>query len=288
LLALVDARFLATVCIGQIDVAADSRHPGPASHDAMAHAMLAFLDRIEREPEVPRRAARAQAPDIFVFGADDGDGRDLDRSDGWPARFAARWAAGPAQEPGSARCSVFALPGASNQQIARLVLTECERQRPDLMLVHFAPHDRAEGFAEGQPFPIGPWLLTREQRRAARRAPRADGCRRRMLEQVRRARDYYEFATEGLGAMETLRNILLVQYYCAARGIRAIALCRSSPRLLSDEALRIESLSHLIAQVDGGFVADFGDPELRSQDGRSDGDALAGRMLELLERAAAS
>lgn len=163
------------------------------------------------------------AQQVFAFGDSHTFGVGLDQATCWPERFVAHWCA----ERGLASASVclqnFADPGASNAAIARMVLTQCHAVRPDLVVVLFAPVRRAEGMARGAPFPIGWWTIARPAKAGGDLAgvAGADLAEERRV----RSRAFFDFANDEVCVLETLRSILLVQYYCHAMKIRLVAAC---------------------------------------------------------------
>lgn len=202
---------------------------------------------------------------IFAFGESHAFGYFVEAEDSWPARFASLWAESHGLAPDAVCFQNFADVGASNGHIARSVITQCSAVQPDLVLVHFGEHRRSEVFLDGEPHRIGPWLLDEA---TARAAPLEEPMRGHYLQQIERARHYYAFA---LGRRElgdddyhvsrdatcledTLRNVLLVQYFCRARGIPAMATCDLVDALYNDGVRGHGSLGPLLAQIDPEFL----------------------------------
>ncbi|MCA8948345.1 MAG: SGNH/GDSL hydrolase family protein [Planctomycetes bacterium] len=259
LLELVDPTFLVDRRIEQmteaVEAAADGIHLGIACHEAFATVMLdAYRARTRSTSPAAVAAGRPRSGRplrIFAFGGGDTLGAGLPPERAWVRQVADRIAADHGLPVDAVQVQNFAERGASNQQIARAVLATCAAERPDAVLVGFTDHRRYEGFVRDNAFAIGPWLL--EPGGGVR------GWLSRLLnldERVRQARQFYEFAPEGLGVLESLRSILLVQNFCAALGLPAVASCRTIARLRSDEAQRSECLGPLLALLDDGFLAD--------------------------------
>ncbi len=212
---------------------------------------------------------------VFVFGESHAFGYFVEASEAWPQRFANLWAEHHAIQPGALCLQNFAEVGAANTTIARAVVTQCSVVRPDLVLVHFSDFQRTQTYIEGQPYRVGPWLV----QGGVELATTAPGQRELAAEQIRRAQHYYRFAVgtenpederdfdprfEATLLEETLRSILLVQLFCASRGITAVATCDRSDALLGNAVRSHPTLAPLAAAVDPSFL---GSPRIWSVDG---------------------
>lgn len=212
----------------------------------------------EFDPEARRR--------IYAFGESHAFGYFVDAEQCWPARFAALWSEAQGLTPSEVCFQNFADVGAANSAVARGLVSQCTAAPPDLVLVHFGEHLRSEVFLEGRPHRIGAWLLED----ATREAAPADGpLRAGYLEQIERGKSFYRYAfgdgdvdparfdleRDATCVEQTLRNILLVQYFCQARGIPAIATCDLVDSLFNDAVRGNASLGPLLSQIDPNFLS---------------------------------
>jgi hypothetical protein len=199
------------------------------------------------------------SPMVFAFGDSHTFGLGLDHEACWAKRFVHHWSVARGLDPTAACLQNFADPGASNASIARAVLTQCHAVRPDLVIVMFAPIQRTEGVAQGKAFPIGWWTIARPKSGGGAVGGVEDEWRTR-------ARAYFDFANDEACILETLRSILLVQYYCRAMQIRFVAACDGIGNVLRTIAAT-PVLAALGAQVDRTVICDFdvwSPPGLRS------------------------
>lgn len=190
----------------------------------------------------------------FVFGESDAFGDGVDFDEIWAVRAAREIA----HRRGFARhetCIMnFADEGASNAHIARMVLTQCGRVRPDLILVNFAEEHRTEGWMDGEVFAAGWWLDGPETDEAVEQMSEEGGLRRRYREWVARARAFLQFADGEQAIFDALRQFLLVQNTLRASGIEAYAIARDAKDLFRRERLEDPVLGPLLGQVDRRFL----------------------------------
>ena len=210
----------------------------------------------EFDPEAPYR--------IYAFGESHAFGYFVEADECWPARFAAHWAQLHDLEPREVCFQNFSDVGAANAGIAREVIRQCSAAPPDLVLVHFAEHRRSEVYLEGLPHRVGPWLL---EEATARAAPSEEPLRSHYLRQIERAHHFYDFALgpkagRDPGSLEvdatcfedTLRSLLLVQFFCRARQLPVVATCDLYDDLFAEYLRHHETLGPLLEQVDPGFL----------------------------------
>ena len=142
-----------------------------------------------------RSTASDQNPSliIYVSGCSLTFGVGLSECDTWPALLAERLR----KESGlPIEYRNFAQGGASNAYIARSLITESHLQVPDIILAQLTHKNRAEyngGSVPGEL--IGPWS-TQDY-----------------------ALHYYANYTDREGVIASLKNLLLLQLFCDARGI---------------------------------------------------------------------
>ena len=122
----------------------------------------------------------------------------------WEQTFAYRFKCLVAEHYGSAGDDVnllnFAQGGASNDYISRTLLTQVSSFRPDLVLGYFTHKNRKE-FVDGEHiYSLGPWSLDTD-------APSEQSV------------NYYTYYSEHIGFIDSVRSILLAQYFLKARQI---------------------------------------------------------------------
>jgi len=188
---------------------------------------------------------------VFVFGESNAFGSGLDLEEAWPSRFVELHVAESGLDPGTVGFLCFADGGASNMAIAREVIRQCSAVRPDLVLVNFSELRRSETFVDGLPFQVHPQHVQ-------------PWNRRRLLEQGARAKillemsdRFYSFASWERCVSESLQAILLVQHFCAARDITAVASFNSIRELDGDRVRSDPYLDPLRKAIDPGFLAPF-------------------------------
>jgi hypothetical protein len=232
------------------------------------------------------------AATIFVCGCSNAFGLGLNLEETWVHHFKLAYAEKRGLNASDVNVLNFSQGGASNDYITRTLLTQCSQVRPDLVVAQYAPIYRCESFVDGQPYSIGtglwgismwvrflavPWAI---KSTAMRRIWQASGHNRR-------------YSVES-GLADSLRNMLLLQFYCRANGIRCV-MTWSDLRRLDDEVLRDNpALAPLIAMLDPACLCNFAirDPDILTDaaaDGRHPGPAtnaaFAARLLEFHDRA---
>jgi hypothetical protein len=234
------------------------------------------------------------AATIFVCGCSHSFGTGLDEEEAWPHRFKRVWAARRGLAAGAVNLLNFSQGAASNDYIARTLLGQVARARPDLVVAQFTSMNRAEAFADGDPFTIGPWLWPGAS--LLRRFLTVPWARKAaVLSRVRSAGGYARFYSPESGFSNAVRNILLVQSACRAMRVPCAISWLEHERLRDPAFLGNAALAPLARLLDPACVADFGivDPDLRvdaAADGRHAGPrthaAFADRLLGFVERAA--
>jgi hypothetical protein len=125
----------------------------------------------------------------------------------------------------------FASMGASNDHIARMVLTQCSEAQPDCVIVNFTYALRSELLSvrpDGTELvtSLGPWCFAHanwitddlESDPAAARAP-ARGALSENQDLLERIECYYAYYSAEVGVAQYLRNMLAVQHFLRARGL---------------------------------------------------------------------
>ena len=155
---------------------------------------------------------------LFACGCSVTVGTGLDLDETWPAVL------GAALGPG-VNVLNFAEEGASNDYITRTLLTQCAAVKPDLAVAMFTNAARAETFARGRALPLHP-LYARPGTEAVmlgRLEASADGPPpevQQIMQDLRdKAEGFYTFYEDAFGVMSMVRNMLLLQLFCADRGV---------------------------------------------------------------------
>jgi len=126
----------------------------------------------------------------------------------------------------------FSMGSASNDYIARTVVSQMMRKKPDLVVVEYTHLTRAEyvNVPELGPYvyAIGPWYTFREkwdERLTTAQRVDVDGVDgTAALDQLIEAgMGYYTYYTEDLAALTFIRNALLVQLTCEKLGVPYVA-----------------------------------------------------------------
>lgn len=155
---------------------------------------------------------------LFACGCSFTFGTGLNLEETWPAQLGASLGEGT-------NVLNFAQGGASNDYIARTLITQCEASKPDLAVAMFTNAARAEAIADGRVLPLHP--LYAKEGTEAQMLGRLEGYSdaeredvEALMEDIRdKAVGYYSFYEEAFGVMNLVRNMLLLQLYCASRKI---------------------------------------------------------------------
>lgn len=229
---------------------------------------------------------------VYVFGESHAFGYFVELEESWPWRFVDAWCAHQGLDRSRVETLCFADPGASNAAIARMVVSQCSARRPDLVLVHFADIRRSEVLLDGRPHRIGPWLLEDTTLESARNAP--GNLPATLSELIERGRAYFRHS---LGReddwmapvpdltcqLEFLRELLLVQSYCRAEGIRLLATCDRMEDLRAMAPQDHPTLAPLVAALDETTLAPFGIWSMEGDDDRDAGHADPSRHVRFAQ-----
>ncbi len=138
----------------------------------------------------------------------------------------------------------FAQQGASNDYIARTVLTQCARVSPDLLLVLFTSKERAEYLDNNRVGVIGPWLKNEE------------------------SENYYRLYSEEIGLVNTLKNILLVQQFCKLKKINYLFSLFHYAELSNPQFNEHPVIMAFLSQIDWQYFCPFSLIDYRCDVGR--------------------
>lgn len=124
--------------------------------------------------------------------------------------------------------------GGANNYIARTVLMQCPKIKPDLLIAQFSYMERREYFDYEHFYSLGSWS------------------------EDEYALAFYSFYSEVSGVVKTLLDMLQVQYFCKANGIDYILNFVEIFRLRNIEILEHPMVKPLLAQFDWShFCTDY-------------------------------
>ena len=86
---------------------------------------------------------------IFVCGCSNAFGTGLGLEETWPSRFRSAYAERHGYARGEVNVLNFSEGAASNDYIARTLITQCSEVKPDVVVAQFSPINRAEGLYRG-------------------------------------------------------------------------------------------------------------------------------------------
>lgn len=138
----------------------------------------------------------------------------------------------------------FGQQAASNDYIARTVLTQCSGVKPDLLLVLFTSKDRFEYVDEQHVGIIGSWLQNEE------------------------SINYYRLYSEEIGLINTLKNLLLIQYFCKVQQLRYMLSLFYHAELSNPRFTEHPIIAELLAQIDRRYLCPFSLIDYRCDVGR--------------------
>jgi hypothetical protein len=223
---------------------------------------------------------------IFVFGESQAFGTGLPLADTWPSQVAHRIADKVGIESSQVCVMNFAEPGISNAAIARSVITQCEGVRPDFVLVQFAYVDRCEVLVDGLPSRVGTWLLDEGAQQQLGDLPPGD-FREHVKRRLARSKAYFDFADAETWVLDSVKDILLVQYYLASKSIDGFAVCDGSRHIFEKRWIEHPVNGPLISQINRTFLSGLSlDSLAKPEDLAADGSHLGAAAHTRLANAA--
>lgn len=155
---------------------------------------------------------------LFVCGPSTAFGTGLPVEASWPYLFKVAYAQHQALAANEVNLLNFSQGGAGNDYVVRTAITQCARVKPDLLLVELAPgHSRTEYFSSEvtgseRHLLFGPWIFG------------DDGGVRPKIKQehpeiLGPLLGYFDYYSDEIGAMSTVRAVLLLQLYCKVHSI---------------------------------------------------------------------
>jgi len=166
---------------------------------------------------------------IFVCGPSEAFGLGLNEEDLWCYQFKLHFAKQNNVEPSQVNLLNFSQIGASMDYIARVVVSQCQRVKPDLMLCALSPSSRIEYFTDesNRYFTDGAVtfnpsmhnLLSHHDENEFFRSRTASLSKDDHEELSAAVEGFYTCYTDRIGLINRLKNILLIQQFCNAHSI---------------------------------------------------------------------
>jgi hypothetical protein len=169
---------------------------------------------------------------IYVCGPSEAFGLGLNEEDTWWHHFRLRFAHSKGVKPSEVNVLNFSQIGASMDYIARVIVSQCRRIQPDLVLVALSPSSRTEYFTDeseryfsGRAVTFNPSMYNLLQHHdeneffQQRTASLNEDDHEELLTAVE---GFYNYYTERTGLINRLKNILLIQQFCSAQNIPSL------------------------------------------------------------------
>ena len=169
-------------------------------------------------------------------------------------------------------CSTFPRGGASNDYICRTLLTQLSSFRPDLVLVYFTHQDRKEFVDDQQIYLLGPWNLEAD-------VPDEPSI------------NFYAYYSDEVGFINTVRSILLLQYFLQSRRIPYVFAWAEGHRLGEPQFMENPACKSYADQIDRTYLTDLILPRDdfardNSHPGPRSNAAFGGQLFDFYERTA--
>lgn len=166
---------------------------------------------------------------LFMCGPSEGFGLGLNEEDTWAYQFKLLYARQKGVDPSEVNLLNFSQIGASMDYIARVIVSQCQRVKPDLVLCALSPSSRTEYFTDetGRYFtdravtfnPSMYNLLTHHDDNEFFRQRTASLGEEEHDELLTAVEGFYSCYTNRTGLINRLKNILLIQQFCDAHRI---------------------------------------------------------------------
>ncbi len=211
---------------------------------------------------------QADAPfKVFLFGESDAFGLGVNYEEIWAvqvARERARQAGFDAEQT----CIMnFSECGASNSLTARMLVTQCNAVRPDLILIQIAEDRRVELLDATSGWNGGPWFALKEVKKQIKKAPDLSREeRKRMFEMLARGRAYLDYCTPHQGLYETLIELLLMHETTLRLGVESLAVGKELGRFQAQATLQDPRLGPLVRCLRPNWLRDVPVAETFAQD----------------------
>lgn len=193
---------------------------------------------------------------VFVGGCSYTFGLGLAFESTWPQQLKRRYAEVRACEPSDVNVQNFGECAASNDHIARTLISQCSQVKPDLAVALFTHPDRVEMPIGNRMHKIGSWVIDDARcalegvNDAERMGWWTSSSQEEIVELAEKATHYYLFYSSIFGVSNTLRNMLWFQFFCKSAGIQYL-ISLAEPHLLEEDwASRSPALTPLVNLVD--------------------------------------
>jgi hypothetical protein len=215
----------------------------------------------EFDPEAPLK--------LFVCGCSYTFGAGLDFEDTFAHLFRQRLAEQRGLPESSVNLINFAEGGASNDYIARTLIEQSSRVRPDVIVAGFTHMNRFELFDTSQAVNFGSWAMSEEK-----------------LGDLAKRGEFLFLGTDATQEkVRMIKNVLLLQYFCRSHDIPFVfAFFESILRDDLPEALSLPATQRLYDEIDFDSFVPLG-PATRI-DRAADGSHPGPRSQELIAEAA--
>jgi hypothetical protein len=176
---------------------------------------------------------------LFVCGCSYTFGAGLDLEESWPFHFKQKLAEQRGLPESSVNLMNFAEGGASNDYIARTLIGQSSRVRPDVIVAGFTHMNRFELLDETRTFPFGSWAIEKLARKYG---------------DVGKLGEFVFLGTdENQEKIRMIKNVLLLQYFCRSRDIPFVFFFFESLKVKPTNlpaALSIPSTQPLFEEID--------------------------------------
>lgn len=197
---------------------------------------------------------------IFISGCSYTLGVGLDLEETWGSQFKSLLAKNLKLDSNDIGLMNFAVGGGSNDYITRILLSQSQIIKPDLIVAYFTHSSRTE-FIEGNNIKmIGPWSIKEEY------SEKNDVLN--LDDAAEEALYYYSYTTPELEFVNMVKNMLLLQTYCKSHNINLLISSVYKPEIF-DSKLKSQSVCTQYADLlDKKLICDF---NLEQIDSASDG-----------------
>lgn len=181
-----------------------------------------------RSPELDPSAARH----VFVCGASSAFGTGIAAERSWVDLVVGHYRAHLGMEAHDVNLVNFSEGGAGNGYVVRTLLAQCARVEPDLVIAELVPgHSRAEYLSHevlgtDRHVNLGPWLFDREGNVSAK-------VLREHPELAEVVAAYYDWWSDEVGVLATVKDVLLLQGFCQGRSIPYVVCWGHGPGMAS-------------------------------------------------------
>jgi hypothetical protein len=211
---------------------------------------------------------------LFVCGCSYTLGTGLELEEMWSVLFRQKLAKHRELPESSVNLMNFSEGGASNDYIARTLIAQASRVRPDVMIAGFTHLNRFELLDESSSADFGAWTLRAENQDAPDRS------------EIQKRGDFIFLGTDEIQEkIRMIRNVLLLQYYCQSRDIPFLFLFfEMLQREDLPDALSVPTTQPLYEQIDLDLLVPM--ERATKVDRASDGSHPGPRSQQLIAEAA--